>query len=59
MPPPLVHSLDGNNIGPEGATAIADSLRVNTALIDLNLCMNKIEDDGVIALAPSAPILLL
>ena len=39
-------NLKENNIGGEGATAIAKALETNTTLSDLNLYDNKIGDEG-------------
>ena len=46
-------SLDlyDNNIGDEGATALAEALKENTTLTTLNLASNKIGDEGATALA--------
>ena len=43
--------LGGNNIGDEGAAALAQGLRNNTALTTLYLHDNDIGDDGAAALA--------
>ena len=44
-------SLRSNKIGDDGATALAEVLKNNTALATLNLHGNKIGDDGATALA--------
>ena len=43
--------LSRNAVGPEGAKAIADALRVNAPLTLLNLGGNKVGDDGATAIA--------
>jgi len=39
-------SLNNNQIGEQGATAIAEALKVNGALTMLQLCANNIGDAG-------------
>ena len=46
-------NLAGNNIGYEGATAIAKALETNTTLSNLNLVSNNIGDEGATAIAKS------
>lgn len=43
--------MGGNDIGPEGAKALAESLRVNASLTSLNVCHNNITGDGAQELA--------
>ena len=43
--------LGFNNIGKEGAIALADMLRYNTTIREIYLSINNIGDDGAIALA--------
>lgn len=38
--------LDHNNVGVEGATALAESLHQNRTLTELNIGANKFGDDG-------------
>ena len=40
----LVRSLAGNDIGPTGAAAIAEALKVNTIMTNLYLCSSQIGD---------------
>jgi len=44
-------NLSFNRIGPTGATALADALKVNGVLTDLTLAGNKIRDQGAAAIA--------
>jgi len=44
-------SLDGNDVGPEGAKALADALRANAVLTSLNLTYNRIGPEGAKAIA--------
>eukprot|EP00900_Chrysochromulina_parva_P026478 jgi/Chrpa1/8464/Chrysochromulina_OHIO_Genome00015056-RA len=50
--------LNGNNIGPEGAIAIAEALKVNAVLtkLDLYLDGNNIGDDGAKAIAEALKV---
>jgi Leucine Rich repeat len=43
--------LEDNEIGVDGAVALADAIRVNGSILDLNLENNDIGDDGAVALA--------
>ena len=43
--------MERDNIGAEGAKALADALRVNASLTLLNLGGNKVGDDGATAIA--------
>ena len=43
--------LGGNNIGVEGAKAIAEALKVNESITELNLYNNNIGDEGAKAIA--------
>ncbi len=43
--------LNSNNIGDEGAKAIAEALKVNAVLTELHLYHNNISDDGAKAIA--------
>ena len=43
--------LERNNIGSEGAKTLADALKVNASLTDLNVCANNITGDGAQQLA--------
>ncbi len=43
--------LINNNIGPEGAIAIAEALKVNAVLTTLHLYRNNIGDGGAMAIA--------
>ena len=45
-----VRRLEYNGIGPEGAKAIADALRVNGSLTKMSLAQNKLEEEGTKAL---------
>ena len=42
--------LYDNNIGPEGAKAVADALRVNGSLTKLDAGYNRLGNEGVAAL---------
>ena len=44
-------SLWNNEIGDDGARAIAECLKVNSSLTELNLYINEIGDDGARAIA--------
>ena len=44
-------NLFDNNIGDDGAKAIAEALKVNPVLTELNLFYNKIGADGAKAIA--------
>jgi hypothetical protein len=48
--------LDGNDIGDEGAKAIAEVLKVNAVVTTLDLADNSIEDEGAIAIAESLKV---
>ena len=48
--------LWGNNIGPEGAIAIAEALKVNAVLTSVNLRANSIGDDGAKAIAEALKV---
>ena len=43
--------LNNNNIGGEGAKALAEALKTNTTLTNLNLGSNQIGDEGARAIA--------
>ena len=55
---PALTSLDvgQNQIGPEGARAIGESLRVNGSLTSLNLAANKLGPEGATALAAGVAV---
>ena len=42
-------------LGASGATIIAEMLKVNTPLTDLNLCVNKIGNEGAVSIAEALP----
>nr|XP_042139250.1 NLR family CARD domain-containing protein 3 [Peromyscus maniculatus bairdii] len=44
-------SLRGNSIGPQGAKALADALKINRTLTSLSLQNNVIKDGGVVCMA--------
>ena len=48
--------LGNNNISDEGAKALAEALKVNTALQELDLDFNKISDEGAKALAEALQV---
>jgi hypothetical protein len=48
--------LSGNNIGDEGAIAIAEALKVNAVLTELNLQLNSIGHDGAKAIAEALKV---
>ena len=48
--------MQSNEIGPEGAIAIADALKINTSIKELNLWKNKIGPEGAIAIADALKI---
>ena len=43
--------MEQNNIGDEGAIAIADALKTNSTLQEISLRKNDIGDEGAIAIA--------
>ena len=43
--------MSANGIGPAGGAAVADALRLNSTVIDLNLRWNQLGDDGAASLA--------
>jgi len=49
-------SLCDNKIGDQGATAVAEALKVNGALTNLNLFINKIGDQGATAIAKALEV---
>ena len=49
-------SLYGNNIGVDGAKAIAEALKVNPVLTNLDLRHNSIGDDGAKAIAEALKV---
>ena len=49
-------TLESNNIGDAGATALAEALKVNTTLQTVNLQFNKIGDAGATALAEALKV---
>ncbi|KOO27154.1 hypothetical protein Ctob_012414 [Chrysochromulina tobinii] len=49
-------NLTGNNIGDEGAVAIAEALKVNAAVTNLFLIYNNIGDEGAIAIAEALKV---
>jgi Ran GTPase-activating protein (RanGAP) involved in mRNA processing and transport len=49
-------SLNGNNIGDEGARYIADALKVNSSLHDIDLKHNNIGDEGAQAIAEALKV---
>ena len=42
--------MESNEMGPEGAKAIADALRVNGSLTRISLTANKLEEEGTKAI---------
>merc|ERR1712039_664986 len=48
--------LNGNKIGPSGASAIAEALKVNAVLTDLNLNFNQIGSEGATAIAKALEV---
>ena len=52
----LVFSLGGNRIGNQGAIAIGEALKVNTALKTLVLPFNEIGDAGATAMGQALAV---
>jgi len=48
--------LTGNKIGPEGASALGEALKVNTVLTFLGLWLNNIGDEGAEAIAEALKV---
>eukprot|EP00511_Aplanochytrium_stocchinoi_P002917 CAMPEP_0204843886 /NCGR_PEP_ID=MMETSP1346-20131115/48242_1 /ASSEMBLY_ACC=CAM_ASM_000771 /TAXON_ID=215587 /ORGANISM="Aplanochytrium stocchinoi, Strain GSBS06" /LENGTH=984 /DNA_ID=CAMNT_0051983107 /DNA_START=91 /DNA_END=3046 /DNA_ORIENTATION=+ len=51
-----LYSLEANEIGPEGAGRIADALKINKCLQNLNLGFNFIKDEGASRIADALKI---
>ena len=52
----LLCRLSCNNIGPSGATAIAEALKVNGALTTLWLANNNVGDQGATAIGDALKV---
>ena len=56
IPQSLNFDLSYNKIGSEGATSIAESLKINSSITQINLGFNKIGSEGATSIAESLKI---
>ena len=53
---PLYFSVAQNEVGPDGASILAEALHVNSSLTELNLSLNLLEKDGAVALSKALQV---